>query len=93
MITSVQERMRFAFIYNRSLGLPCTNGFLPGDMDKDGRLTSSDALCTHELSLSICPTSCGKDCSISLCDVNGDNKCTKKDVLSIFHRSSKSSTD
>jgi TolA-binding protein len=74
-------------IYNKSLGLPCSNETLPGDMDKDGILTNSDALCAHELSLSICPTSCGKDCNIKLCDVNADNKCTKEDVICIYNRS------
>jgi TolA-binding protein len=74
-------------IYNKSLGLPCSNEALPGDMDKDGILTKSDALCAHELSLSICPTSCGKDCNINLCDVNADNKCTNEDVICIYNRS------
>jgi len=74
-------------IYNKALGLPCLDESLPGDMDKDGVLTDSDVLCAHELSLSICPTSCGKSCNIKLCDVNADNRCTDEDVICIYHRS------
>jgi hypothetical protein len=74
-------------IYNKALGLPCLNKDLPGDMDKDGVLTESDVLCAHELSLSICPTSCGESCSIERCDVNADNKCTDEDVICIYKRS------
>jgi len=56
----------------------------PGDMDKDNTLSDRDSLCAYELSMNICPTSCGENCDIKSCDVNHDNKCTRADALCIY---------